>query len=280
MGGSSSKSSVQQTNEFFNKTTNSFVSENSQKVSASALNINSVNFRGSTFKGCRVAIRQAITSDVIASGVMTSQNIQDLTAKLKADATSKIDNEAATKSGFLSPAIGNSSTATTNLKTTVTNIIENTMTSKTVQDIFAKANNQNLADFSGLYYECDPQYKSPGACNADNAAGCDLVVDQNIKASVVAKGVADALTKALASTITESTVTADVKSSAATTNAGLDDLVTSIFKGLTGIWGIIALVVCVAIAAALYFLMSPAGQEASLKLANAGASKIKGPMPF
>ena len=83
MGGNSSKSSVTQTNEFLNSVTNSFVSENSQKVSASALNINKLNFQGATFKGCRVAIRQTIDSDVVATGEMTSQNIQDLTAKLK-----------------------------------------------------------------------------------------------------------------------------------------------------------------------------------------------------
>ena len=53
MGGNSSKSSVQQTNEFFNKTTNSFVSENSQKVSASQLNLNKVNLQRANFAGCR-----------------------------------------------------------------------------------------------------------------------------------------------------------------------------------------------------------------------------------
>ena len=280
MGGNSSKSSVTQTNEFFNKTTNSFVSENSQKVSASALNINSVNFRGSTFKGCRVAIRQAITSDVIATGQMSSQNIQDLTAKLKADASTAIDNAASQKNGFLAPSVANSASATTNVKNTVTNIIENTMSSKTVQDIFAHANNQNQADFSGLYYECDPQYKSPGACNADNAEGCDLVVDQNIKATVVAKGVADALTKALASTIAENTVTSDVKQSATQENAGIAEAISAWFAGIGMIGGIIALVVCVAIIGAVIFLLSPAGQESTVKLANAGASKIAGPKLF
>jgi hypothetical protein len=278
MGGSSSKSSVQQTNEFFNKTTNSFVSENSQKVQASALNTNTLLFPRAQFRGCRVAIRQSIDSDVVATGQMNTQNIQDLTAKLKADAASAIDNSAATKSGFLSPAIANSSTATTNLKTTVTNIIENTMTSKNVQDIFASVANKNFGDYSDLYYECDPQFKTPGMCNASDSTGCDFVVDQNIKSKIVAKGVADALTKALASTITESTVTADVKSTAATTNAGLDDLVTSVFKGLTGIWGIIAAIMVVLIIGAVIFLLSPAGQKASTTLANAGASKIKGPL--
>jgi hypothetical protein len=231
MGGSSSKSSVEQTNEFFNKTTNTFVSENSQKVSASALNINRVNLKGADLSGCRTFINQNITSDVIATGVMSTQNIQDLKTKLQNDAKSAIDNAAATKSGFLSPAIANSSTATTNLKTKVTNIIENTMMSKNVQDIFASVRNINVADNEGLKASCDPKYKLSGPCGAGGTSGCDFVVDQNIKSSVVAKGVADALTKALEDTIVSNTSTADVKQTATTTNAGADDLVKAFFEG-------------------------------------------------
>jgi hypothetical protein len=268
MGGNSSKSAVTQTNEFFNKTTNSFVSENSQKVSASALNINKLNFQRATFKGCRVAIRQTIDSDVIATGEMTSQNIQDLTTKLKNDASTAIDNAAKQSNGFIAPAVANSSSATTNLKTTVTNIIDNTMSSKTVQDIFANASNKNDGDFSDLYYECDPAYKTAGSCNASDSTGCDFVVDQNIKSKVVAKGIADAITKALASTIADNTVVADVTQTSTQENAGVSELVDSIFKGLTGIWGIIACVICVLICGALAFLLSPAGQNSSRTLAS------------
>ena len=274
MGGNSSKSAVTQTNEFFNKTTNSFVSENSQKVSASALNINKLNFQRATFKGCRVAIRQTIDSDVIATGEMTSQNIQDLTTKLKNDASTAIDNAATQSNGFIAPAVANSASATSNLKTTVTNIIDNTMSSKTVQDIFANASNKNDGDFSDLYYECDPAYKTPGSCNASDSTGCDFVVDQNIKSKVVAKGIADAITKALASTIADNTVVANVTQSSTQANAGVSELVDSIFKGLTGIYGIIAIVCCVLICGALAFLLSPAGQSGSNKLASAGAARM------
>jgi len=268
MGGNSSKSAVQQTNEFFNKTTNSFVSENSQKVSASALNINKLNFQRATFKNCRTAILQTIDSDVIATGEMTTQNIQDLTTKLKNDASTAIDNAAKQSNGFIAPAVANSASATTNLKTTVTNIIDNTMSSKTVQDIFANASNKNDGDFSDLYYECDSAYKTPGSCNASDSAGCDFVVDQNIKSKVVAKGIADAITKALASTIADNTVVADVKQTSTQQNAGVSELVDSVFKGLTGIWGIIACVICVLICGALAFLLSPAGQNSSRTLAS------------
>ena len=259
MGGSSSKSSVEQTNEFFNKTTNTFVSENSQKVSASALNINRVNLRGADLSGCRTFINQNITSDVIATGVMSTQNIQDLKTKLKNDAAAKIDNAAATKSGFLSPAIANSSTATTNLKTKVTNIIENTMMSKNVQDIFASAKNLNIADNEGLKASCDPKYKLSGPCGAAGTSGCDFVVDQNIKSSVVAKGVADALTKALEDTIITNTSTADVTQTATTTNAGLDDLV----KAFTGAYALYAFICCLLCCCCCILLLGGAAAASS-----------------
>ena len=280
MGGNSSKSAVQQTNEFFNKTANSYMSSNEQHVQASQLNSQNMDFSGAEFIKCKAAFIQAINSTVVATGQMTTQNINELTAKLKNDAQTAIDNAASQKSGFLAPSVANSASATTDLKTKVTNIIENTMKSETVQKIFANANNvQNLAA-PKLKYECDPAYRTPGACSSRDQTGCDFVADQNIVANVTAKGVADALTKALTDTITENTTSTSVKQSAKQETQGLNDLVDSIFKGLTGIWGIIGCVVCVLILGALAFLLSPAGQEASVKLANAGASKIKGPSPF
>jgi len=285
MGGNKSKSSTSQVNDFFNQTTNSFVSENSQKVQASALNTNTLLFPRAQFKGCRVAIHQSIDSDVVATGQMNSQNIQDLTTKLKDSATSAIDTAAQQKNGFLAPAIANSTTATTDLKNNVTNIIQNTMSSKSVQDIFANAANKNFGDYSDLYYECDPQYKSPGKCGTDDTTGCDFVVDQNIKSKVVAKGVADAITKALSNVITDSTTTSNITTSSTLTNQGANDLLDSWFGGIakllgasTGMVAIIACVLCVAIGAALYFLLSPAGQQATTTLADAGASKLKGPI--
>jgi hypothetical protein len=284
MGGNKSKSSTSQVNDFFNQTTNSFVSENSQKVQASALNTNTLLFPRAQFKGCRVAIHQSIDSDVVATGQMNSQNVQDLTTKLKSDANTAIDTAAQQKNGFLAPAIANSTSATTDVKNKVTNIIQNTMSSKTVQDIFANAQNKNFADYSDLYYECDPQYKTPGKCGTDDTTGCDFVVDQNIKSKVVAKGVADALTKALSNVIADSTTTSNLSTSSTLTNQGANDLLDSYFGGLAKLFGVgaqvaalIACVILVAICAVLYFLLSPAGQNVSKQLGGAAASKIGGP---
>ena len=233
MGGNSSKTSVQQTNEFMTKITNSFVSENSQKVSAQSNNINAASFRGAKIKGCGVRINQSITSDTVATGKMTVQNVQDLTTKLKSEAAAKIDQAAATKQGFLAPSFGNSSTASTDIKNKVNTVIDNTMKSSTVQDIFAKANNRNEADFSGVEYECY-EWQSP--------EDRQIVVDQNIKATVVAKGVADAITQAISKDEVLGSLVTDVKQTATTESKGVDDLVSAIFAGLTGLYAAYAII--------------------------------------
>lgn len=236
MGGNSSKSSVEQTNEFFNKTTNSIVSTNKEAISASQVASNSLDFQGATFSGCRTFIRQSIVGDTMASGKMTDTQISDLRAQLTNKAKEQIDNEATQKSGFLAPTVMNSAEARTNLKNKVQNIVETTITTSAVQEIIAQSNNTNVGVYRGLTYTCNPKYKSTGKCGSDGTEGCDLVVDQNIKASVVAKGIADKLTQALSTVIADNTVDSTVKNTSSQTSAGLDDLV----KALTGMWGMIA----------------------------------------
>jgi hypothetical protein len=267
MGGNQSKSSVQQTNEFFNKQTNSFMSSVSQNVSATAGARQSVNLADTNFTGCRVNVSQGAQTTLTASGTLKSQNVQDLKTKLQNDAKTAIDNAASQKSGFLAPSIANSASATTDLKNKVTNIIENTMSSSTVQNIVANAQNNQSINAGKLVATCDPKYRLPGEY--------DFNFDQNILQSVTAKGIADALTNALSDTITQNTTDTAVKQTAKQETQGVNDLVDSVFKGMTGIWAIIACIVCIIIVGAAAFLLSPAGQDATRTAANAGASMAK-----
>lgn len=266
MGGNQSKSSVQQVNDFFNKQTNTFMSSVSQNVSATAGARQSVNLADTSFTGCRVNVSQGAQTTVSASGTLTSQNVQDLKTKLQNDAKTAIDNAAAQKSGFLAPSVANSASATTNLKNNVTNIIENTMSSSTVQNIVANAQNNQKINAGKMVATCDPKYRLPGEY--------DFNFDQNILQSVTAKGIADAITNALSDTIATATTDTAVKQTAKQETQGVNDLVDSVFKGLTGIWGIIAAILCIICCGALIFLLSPAGQNATRTAANAGAARF------
>lgn len=268
MGGNQSKSAVQQTNEFFNKQTNSFMSSTSQNVSATAGARQSINLADTSFTGCRVNASQGATTTLTAAGTLRTENLQDLKTKLQNDAKTAIDNAAAQKSGFLAPSVANSASATTDLKTKVNNIIESTMSSTTVQNIVANAQNNQRIDAGKMVATCDPQYRFPGEY--------DFNFDQNILQSVTAKGIADSITKALSDTITQNTTDTTVKQTAKQETQGLNDLVDSIFKGLTGIWGIIACILCVICCGVLAFMLSPAGQNATKTAANAGAARYGG----
>lgn len=213
-------------------------------------NINAASFKGATITGCAINLKQDITSDTVATGELTAQNIQDLTTTLANSANTAIQNASTQQNGFLAPSIANSAQASTNLQNHVTNIIQNTMESDTVQNIFAKAKNTNAADFSNVTYTCQP-WQSPESAT--------ITIDQNIKATVVAKGVADALTQAITNDSVVNAATTSVQQSATQQNAGLDDLVKSIFGGIfDGIeaWvGIIAIIVicCCCICCCLIF---------------------------
>jgi hypothetical protein len=249
MGGNSSSSTVSQVNDFFNQTTNSFISKNSQSVSATATNINSASFKGAVINGCAIKLTQSITSDTVATGQMTAKSIQDLTTTLANSANTAIQNASTQSNGFLAPSVANSATAVTNLQNHVTNIIQNTMESDTVQNIFAKANNTNAADFSGVTYTCQ-QWQSENART--------ITIDQNIKATIVAKGVSDALTQAITSDSVVNAATSSVAQSATQKNAGLDDLVKSIGDLLSGMFGAYSMYIvgcCIVCCCLLCFLL-------------------------
>jgi hypothetical protein len=250
MGGNTSKSSVQQVNEFFNKTTNDFVSANSNKVDASNMSQQSINAAGATIDGCRVNFNQTITSGTVSTGKMENKSIQDLTTELKNKAQTAIDNAATQKNGFLNASIANSTSATTNLKNTVTNIIENKMKSTNVQEVFSKAQNVQVNELQGMTMKCYPAYRFQNEW--------DLQVNQNIKSDVVAKGVADNLTQALSTVIADNTSELTLKQSSTQTNAGLDDLI----KALTEGWGLLILGILLCLCMALLavpLLMSGGG---------------------
>jgi hypothetical protein len=264
MGGNSSKSTVDQTNEFFNKTTNTFMDSLNQTVSSTGDSIQSINLSGAHFQGCRVNASQLGEQTVTASGTLTITDQSNLLNTLSGSANTAIDNMATQKSGFLAPSVKNSAEARTNLKNKVTNIIDNTMKSETVQSIFAHARANQNVDASNIWMECDPKYKIAGEY--------DLNIDQKMLQSITAKALADKLTSQLASNQEIASAVTGVKQSSTQETKGLDDLVKAIFSGLASIWGIIGALVCCVCIAILIFALSPAGQKATTNASGAGAS--------
>jgi hypothetical protein len=265
MGGSSSKSTVEQTTELIYNSTNSFMSENSTKVAATNANINSLSLRGTELVGCPLKITQSIDAKTAATGFLTSEKLTDLSAKLQADVSSAIDNAASQTTGMLAATGGNSAEAVTDLKSKVTKNISNTISSRNVQDIMAAAANTNLSDLSGMKITCTSSETMPG-----------ISIDQNILSSVAAQAVTSEIMKNLVKDETIMAVTTDAKQSATQKNDGLNDLVDSIGKMISGPFLMIAGVVVVALIIFMVIAKSDAGQNAIRTGSAAAASKMGG----
>lgn len=256
MGGNQSKSDVQVVNEFYKQQSERFMTENRNTVNASNLGTSSVTLKNSDISGCKWYVKNGVDLSTTATAELSAQQITQMLSQLKTATDNEIDNQAKQSNGFIAPAVANSAEATTNLKNSVKEIIDREVSVKNIQEVVANAQGTAAFDFVGMKATCDPAYRSPGPCGISDQSGCDFVVDQNVKSSLVAKGVADMITDALSSTISENVNKAVVKQSATQENAGLDDLV----KAITGPWAlasaaivavIILIICCVIIAASM-----------------------------
>lgn len=253
MGGNSSKSDVTQVNEFFKQQTENFMTTNRNTVNASNLGTSSVTLKDSDISGCKWYVKNGVDLSTVATAQLSAQQITQMLSSLKTATDTEIDNQAKQSNGFIAPAVANSAEATTNLKNSVKEIIDRNVTVENIQEVVANAKGTANFDFIGMKATCNPAYRSPGTCGINDQSGCDFVVDQNVKSHLVAKGVADMVTEALASTISENSNKAVVKQSSTQENAGLDDLVSAItgpYAMISGIVvGIIFLIICVVIIA-------------------------------
>jgi len=247
MGGNSSKSTVEQTNEFFNSSTKSFMSSLTQNVRAVGTVKQSINLSDTEFTNCRVSAAQTNVQNLTAEGQLRSEDSINLASSLANSANTAIDNSASQHNGFLAPAVANSADARTTLKNKVTNIINTTISKSTVQDIIATGLNNQDNNVHGMKATCNPAYRAPGEF--------DFVFDQNITQSITAKGIADAITAALVADSSVTSAVTGVTQHADQSNAGVDDLV----KAITGMWGMISGVVLAIVCIVLIVMLGGKG---------------------
>jgi hypothetical protein len=241
-----------------NSTVNEFVSSKSNKVTASGINLNDMELViGRTSGRCNINASQKITSSQTTTGELSPTDMKDLRNKIKATANASIDQQAQAASGMFSTAPATSENIS-NYKNTVENKIEN------------KVSDTQLQEISNSVFNKNTKKVTLGECTDDSK----LDFSQDIVSQLVTEGVMKAVSQAVAGAETEVSQKLGIKQTSKAETEGLGGVIAAIFAGLTGIWGIIALVVCVLICGALIFLMSPAGQESSIKLSTAAASKI------
>ena len=239
-----------------NSAVNNFVSSKSNKVTASGINLNDMELViGRTSGHCNITASQKITSTQTTTGELSPSDMKDLRSKIKEATDTSIDQQAKAKSGFFQTAPATSENIS-NYKNTVENKINNTVTDTQIQDISNSVFNKNTKKVT------------LGECTDDSK----LDFSQDIVSQLVTEGIMKGVTKAVAGAEADVSQKLGIKSSSESKGSGLEDVIASIFAGLTSIYGIIGIIVVCICLAFLAFALSPAGQDATKTAAKAGAN--------
>lgn len=257
---SSSKSTID--TETLNKSVSNFLTSQAASATASGVNINDMKIHIDKMSGgCDITANQNINSTVKALSSIDSVSTRDLQDTIKNSANAQIDQAAAAKTGFFATGSASASTVS-DYKNKVSNIIETNITDQKKSEAFASVYNKNTNELN--IGECgDGPYAWSSA---------KLNASQNIQSDLVASAIVKSVTTDLQKLDATNTTNTSVKQSSDSKTSGLEDVIASIFAGLTGIWGIIALILCVVCCGVLIFMLSPAGQQATTTAANAGAA--------
>lgn len=265
MGGGGSQSIEQTFNlSAVNKSIFDQVTTNTQKVSASSTNIQSIglNVKGSMI-GCPFNATQKIKSETQTDASMATETIlamkNEISTTMQAGATAAI--EKSTEAGNMQ--FGDDQNVKQETNMAIENIVETTITTENISEVISNAVNiqDNVMNIGG---DLDCQ-------------GEKMVLGQDISAKLITKAVMGALTDALIENKTTNGLTANSGAEQKSENKGIADIIGTIFAGLTGPLIAVVVCVCVIMIAVTAFLLSPAGQNASRGLANAGAKKLGGP---
>ena len=239
-----------------NSAVNNFVSSKSNKVTASGINLNDMELViGRTSGHCNIDATQKITSTQTTTGELSPTDMKDLRSKIKEATDARIVQQAKAKSGFFQTAPASSENIS-NYKNTVENTINNTVTDTQIQDISNSVFNKNTKKVT------------LGECTDDSK----LDFSQDIVSQLVTQGIMKGVSTAVAGAEADVSQKLGIKSSSESKGSGLEDVIASIFAGLTSIYGIIGIIVVCICLAFLAFALSPAGQDATKTAAKAGAN--------
>lgn len=260
---SSSKSTID--TETLNKSVSNFLSSQASSATASAVNLNDMKIHIDKMKGgCDIDASQNINSTVKALADIDSVSTKDLQDTIKNAANAQIDQAAQAKTGFFATG-STSSQSVSDYKNKVSNIIEKNITDQKKSEAFASVYNKNTKEVN--IGECgDGPYAWSSA---------KLNASQNIQSDLVAQAIVKSISNDLQKLDATNTTSTGVKQTNTSSTAGLEDVISAWFKGVSGIVGIIACIVICICLAILAFALSPAGQKATTTAANTGSGIAK-----
>ena len=248
MGASNSKQSIEQTFNFsaLNQTMSSYLSSNSQKVGADALNMQSLTVSVKKLDGCVLDISQKIDSNVVTNGEMSVENLTEMANQVQNDITASMDAamEKVTEAGNMQFSADNQETRQTT-NTDLKNIVATTFSKENYQEI--KSQNVNI---------------QKGNIEIGFCKDGRIDYTQDIVASTIATAMLDDLSKRIESNTNLNKLAASYSAAVKAEAGGLEGII----GALTGpyMYAMIASVVCCCCVVLLIMVigLSSGGQNA------------------
>ena len=222
MGGNSSKQVIETTLEtdVLNKNIQNFITNNSQKVSASGINRQEMEIILGDVIGCDLISEQTINSEVVTTGTLSEQKLQELKSTTDTHLDNNVDALMEKMTGFGSLQVGNDTEQDMKqtIKNKLKNITERTFDTTNYNELIAKSRNIQDKKYTIGNYDC--------------TKGGSL----NFKQDITSKLIATALTDQIVDTFLEDEQVVDVINQIETEQTNRDEGVGEAVEGMgTGV---------------------------------------------
>jgi len=248
--------------------TNNYVSKNIAKTDANNINTQTFTLNIGAISNCPLSFGQKIDAQTVTISSVDDQSTTQFSSDLTTALTTAATQNASMMNGLASITGGNSSDTTTNVSNTIKQTITNTIDKTNINTIAANSVNTQTMTLNILACQNSP-----------------IQANQGITSNVIAQNILSTITDNLMKSSLVASAVSNASQTSTMTNTGLDGLVASIGSAISNIVGAftgpyqnIAIGACVLCAlccvALLYFMLSPAGQQATTTASQAGANYV------
>lgn len=237
------------------KMTQEFVSKNIAKTTTNTTNLNYSKIDIGYAKNCPVTQKQSIFNKIEIDSNLNDTSLNEL----KNELTTALDNTVSQNTELINGAFnvtgGNNTSAINDVRSNINMVLTNTINKTNINKVVNDTFNQNTGEIKYLFCEDSP-----------------ITVDQNIVSNIIARNILYTVGQALSQNEVLARVINEADQKAKQQNQGLNDIIDSIGKAITGPIGIsiggVVLFCCILIIAVIVLGMSPAGQNAAKKLSS------------
>jgi len=231
-----------------NKKVTEQISMNSQTTAAEAQNLNKLKLSIDTSIGCGITAAQTIDSEVVSTGELSSEIINEIQKEVSNDLQQNAGAVLEKVSGFLSTAVGDNSKVEQVVNTKIENITKDVFKTENYNEVRANAVNINEGEIEIGYIDC--------------TTGGEVDVSQDISSRVIAEALMDEVVDRIIEDKTLNAISQSVDAENKVENRGpMESLGNMLFGSTTAMIGVVlcCLISLSAFFGLLYFMMKSDG---------------------